>query len=92
MYVRLTVLFMGHVQGVGFRYTACRVAESHDVTGQVRNLPDGRVEMIVEGTSEAANGMVQAVQDEMASHVRQVATQQSGSTGQYDGFRIAYFD
>jgi acylphosphatase len=39
-----TVRFSGMVQGVGFRYTACRIAGRYDVTGYVKNLHDGSVE------------------------------------------------
>ena len=46
---RLTVFFAGRVQGVGFRYTAKTVATGFEITGTVRNLPDGRVELIAEG-------------------------------------------
>ena len=42
----------GVVQGVGFRYFAQRAAARHQVTGYVRNLPDGRVEALAEGTEE----------------------------------------
>ena len=44
------IIFKGQVQGVGFRYTTHRVAGRYDVTGFVRNLPDGTVEMLVQGT------------------------------------------
>ena len=39
------VLYSGHVQGIGFRYTVRRIASGYEVTGWVKNLPDGRVEM-----------------------------------------------
>lgn len=42
----------GVVQGVGFRYFAQRAAARHQVTGYVRNLPDGRVEALAEGTEQ----------------------------------------
>ncbi len=42
----------GEVQGVGFRYFALRVAARHQITGTVRNLPDGRVEVVAEGERE----------------------------------------
>jgi acylphosphatase len=46
---RVTVFYSGRVQGVGFRATVCGLARGYDVTGTVRNLPDGRVELIAEG-------------------------------------------
>ena len=45
------ILFRGHVQGVGFRYTARQLASRYDVTGFVRNLTDGRVELLVDGAA-----------------------------------------
>ena len=46
---RHRVFYRGHVQGVGFRYTAHRLAGGFDVSGHVRNLADGRVEVLAEG-------------------------------------------
>ena len=46
---RMTILYSGKVQGVGFRYTAKTVATGFEITGVIRNLPDGRVELIAEG-------------------------------------------
>ena len=45
--------FSGTVQGVGFRYTAERLARRYPLTGYVRNLPDGRVELLAEGEEES---------------------------------------
>jgi acylphosphatase len=47
---RVTVFYAGRVQGVGFRATVRQLACGYDVTGTVRNLPDGRVELVAEGT------------------------------------------
>jgi acylphosphatase len=52
------VIFSGRVQGVGFRYTVRKLARRHPVTGFVRNLPDGTVELIVQGKIEAANALL----------------------------------
>ncbi len=46
---RMQVFYSGRVQGVGFRYQTRQVASGYEVTGIVRNLPDGRVELIAEG-------------------------------------------
>jgi len=51
--VRRRYLVEGEVQGVGFRYFAVRRALRIGVSGWVRNLPDGRVEALAEGTEEA---------------------------------------
>lgn len=56
--VRYRVLISGRVQGVFFRDTCRRLAEQHGVTGWVRNLPDGRVEAVFEGTAEAVDRLV----------------------------------
>lgn len=51
--VRRRLLIRGRVQGVGFRYATERAARRIGVTGFVRNLPDGRVEAVFEGTRAA---------------------------------------
>jgi acylphosphatase len=48
----MRVFYSGHVQGVGFRYTARAAAAGFEISGVVRNLSDGRVELIAEGTRE----------------------------------------
>jgi acylphosphatase len=88
--IRLTAVFSGRVQGVGFRYTACRIAADYRVTGFVRNLPDGRVELVAEGPAEQARPFVQSVRSQMAAYVRQADVRQSTATGQFDRFGITY--
>jgi acylphosphatase len=56
--VRYRVLVSGRVQGVYFRAVCRRMAVEHDVTGWVRNLPDGRVEAVFEGTAEGVRRLV----------------------------------
>ena len=52
--VRRRVYFSGRVQGVGFRFTCQSLARGFEVAGYVRNLPDGRVELVAEGESRRA--------------------------------------
>jgi acylphosphatase len=86
--VRNRLLISGRVQGVFFRDTCRRVAEEHGVTGWVRNLPDGRVEAVFEGTGEDVAFLV-----EWARHgprhalVRQVAVQAEPPEG-LTGFMV----
>ena len=59
--VRKHIIFYGRVQGVGFRYRAEHAAASYGVTGWVRNLSDGSVEMEAEGTEQSIDNMIIAV-------------------------------
>ena len=59
----MTVFFSGQVQGVGFRYTAKTVATGFEITGTIRNLPDGRVELVAEGRREELDAFRAALHD-----------------------------
>ena len=61
--VRLRVLYSGRVQGVGFRYNARMVVRGFDISGSVRNLPDGRVELMAEGTRDEIEAYCQAIRE-----------------------------
>jgi acylphosphatase len=58
---RLQIFYSGRVQGVGFRHTARSVAAGFEVNGIVRNLPDGRVELIVEGEESELEAFRKAI-------------------------------
>ncbi len=60
--IRRHILFYGAVQGVGFRYRAYYAARNCGVTGWVRNLWDGSVEMEAEGTEAAIDQMIMTVE------------------------------
>jgi acylphosphatase len=62
--------YSGRVQGVGFRFTTQHLARGFDVAGQVRNLPDGRVEVVTEGEPAEIEGFLQAVRDAMGRFIR----------------------
>ena len=65
---RMQVLYSGRVQGVGFRYTVQRLASGFEVTGAVRNLPDGRVELLAEGRQDELDAFRQAVRQSGLEH------------------------
>ena len=57
------VFYEGRVQGVGFRITVRQVATGFDVTGWIRNLPDGRVELLAAGEPAEIDAFLQAIRD-----------------------------
>ena len=87
---RRTVYFTGHVQGVGFRYAARNAARGFDVTGFVRNLDDGRVELIAEGNPQELDGFLAEIEARMGHHIRSVRTNSSQPTGEFIGFAIRF--
>jgi acylphosphatase len=86
---RLCIIYSGCVQGVGFRYSARTVACGFEVTGWVRNLPDGRVELVAEGERTELEAFRRAMQDSDVGHfIRQEEARWSEATGEFRGFEI----
>ena len=82
-------LISGEVQGVGYRFFAQRVAARHQVSGYVRNLPDGRVEVLAEGAPAGVEGFKHDLAAGPAgSSVEQVEELNLEPTGSYSSFRI----
>jgi len=84
------VHFKGNVQGVGFRYTTCRVAGGFDLTGRVRNLPDGSVECIVEGERKEIDAFLNELRGAMGGYIRDETQQTASARGKYSDFGVAY--
>jgi acylphosphatase len=85
------VYYSGRVQGVGFRFTAQRLARGFDVAGYVRNLPDGRVELVAEGDPAEIDGLLRAVQGELGDYIRDVTIDSCPPPmGPFTGFTIRY--
>lgn len=55
------IIFIGRVQGVGFRFTSLKMANRHQLTGWVRNLPDGTVEMVAQGHPDDVDSCIQDI-------------------------------
>lgn len=67
--------FSGRVQGVGFRYTTERLAKDFDVAGTVRNLPDGRVELLVEGEWPVISQFLTSIVTQMEPYIHDVSSE-----------------
>jgi acylphosphatase len=88
---RRRVYYAGRVQGVGFRYTAERLAKGFAVTGFVRNLDDGRVELVAEGEPAEVDAFLGAVRDTLGSKIQSTqATSEPPSDPPESGFSIRY--
>lgn len=86
---RLKILYSGRVQGVGFRYSTKRLAAGFELTGTIRNLSDGRVELICEGVRAELTAFQHAIQDSELWHfVRNEQVEWGQAEGAFRGFEI----
>ncbi len=84
------IIFSGSVQGVGFRFTAHRMARRHQLTGYVRNLRDGTVEMLAQGKAEDIEACVRDVKDSLPGHIRDTDIEKVPPNPKYTDFIITY--
>lgn len=85
----MRIYYAGSVQGVGFRYTVKSTAAGFEVTGTVRNLPDGRVELVAEGSQDELDAFRQAIRESGLEHfIRQEEVHWGESLNEFRGFEI----
>jgi len=84
------IYYSGRVQGVGFRYTARAMATRHKIAGFVRNMPDGRVHMIVEGAPDEIQKFIDSLEAEMSGYIQNVQQSVLPATGGFRGFEIRF--
>ena len=85
----MQVIYSGQVQGVGFRYTVKSVASGFDVTGSVRNLPGGEVELVAEGAKDELEAFRQAIRESGLDHfIRQEDVSWQEASSEFRGFEI----
>ena len=88
--VRIEAYFSGHVQGVGFRFTSIDIADRFPgIAGFVRNLADGRVEVVAEGPKEQVSAFIAAVEDAMGPYIHSVDKKELPATGEFSDFTMA---
>lgn len=89
-HLRKIVLYRGHVQGVGFRYTAESIAKRYEVSGYVRNLPDGQVELVAEGEKHELVAFLDDVRERMVRYIRDERACTQPANGEFARFEIRY--
>ena len=88
---RMEILYSGRVQGVGFRYTAKSAAAGFEISGAVRNLPDGRVELFAEGAREELELFRAAIRGAgLAGFIRDESIIWSDAQNELHGFEIVH--
>lgn len=83
-----TVHYCGRVQGVGFRYQVLQIAKEFDVSGHVRNLVDGRVQLEAEGDPEEVQAFVREVEDRLDMYIRTTERVEGSQAPRHKGFII----
>jgi acylphosphatase len=84
------VYYTGKVQGVGFRATAVEIARDFPVTGWVKNLADGRVQLLVEGPADAVEHFLDKVRTRWKKNIDKEQVEKPEVSGKYKTFDIAF--
>ena len=84
------IIFTGRVQGVGFRFTALDIAERYRLTGLVRNLPDGTVEMLAQGTAQTIADCIRDIQETFVGYIKETRIEEIPPDPQYEDFKITF--
>jgi len=81
--------FSGHVQGVGFRYEVVSIAKGFDLTGYVKNLNDGRVELLAEGNETEVLSFLEVIESELDTYIQSSLKETGYRVRQYSKFSIS---
>jgi len=80
--------YSGKVQGVGFRFTAREIADSLNISGWVRNSPDGRVEILAEGKKEDLENFLAQIQQRLQRYISTFDIQWQEASGTFKDFQV----
>lgn len=90
MVKRVSAYYSGMVQGVGFRFTAESIAGDLGVRGWVKNLRDGRVEIVAEAEEGALKDFLGRIEQSLSHYIRDTDVKWQEPTGEFNEFRIAF--
>jgi acylphosphatase len=89
---RARIIFTGTVQGVGFRWTAERIAHSLSLPGWVMNCPDGSVKVVCEGDEKRIYDFVEKIEEALGYYIHGKTITWHEATGEFNSFSIAFYD
>lgn len=84
------ITFKGRVQGIGFRFTALSIASRCQLTGIVRNLGNGTVEMFAQGAAEDIDDCVNDINESFPDSISDTTIENASYNPQYEDFRITF--
>ncbi|MCU0651869.1 MAG: acylphosphatase [Candidatus Omnitrophica bacterium] len=87
---QLHLFFSGQVQGVGFRFTAVNTANNLNITGWVKNLSDGRVEILAEGEKPVLEDYLNRMRRHFNNYVNDVDIEWLEAGGEFTDFRVIF--
>jgi acylphosphatase len=85
---RAHVYYSGSVQGVGFRFTTERLASKLGLKGWVRNVEDGRVELVCEGEASDIDSLMAKISEIFGGYIRDVSVERSEASGEFEDFGV----
>jgi len=85
---QVNIFYIGRVQGIGFRFATLSYAEKCELKGWVRNLPDGRVEIVVEGRGDNIKKFCRSIEGHFDGYIKDKDVSVVDATGMYKNFKI----
>ena len=84
------IIFTGRVQGIGFRFTAFNIANRCQLTGVVRNLPDGSVEMLTQGNPDDIADCIRNINESFSGCIKETKIEEAPLNPKYKDFKITF--
>ena len=86
--IQTHIFYSGTVQGVGFRYAVLNNANALGLWGWVRNLPDGRVEILIEGKKESIDTLQQHIEEHFEGYIKDKTVEILEPQNRFKDFKI----
>ena len=90
MLKRIHVFYSGRVQGVGFRFTTEDLAQRFNISGWVRNLRDGRVELVAEAEESRLDTFLSSIESYFKNYILDIDIQKEKATEEFGNFAIKF--